>query len=69
MDLLNEIRHLIRKPDFGVSNQIRHKLGCTTTEDGLKIAVSAQPICIFFSSYAESRFSHDTPQIMVPYGV
>ena len=23
-----------RKPVFGVSNQVRHKLGCTTIEDG-----------------------------------
>ena len=25
---------VVRKPVFGVSDQIRHKPGCTTTEDG-----------------------------------
>ena len=25
---------LVRKPVFGVSNQVRHKPGCTATEDG-----------------------------------
>ena len=25
---------VVRKPVFGVSNQVRHKLGCTATEDG-----------------------------------
>ena len=25
---------VVRKPDFGVSNQVRHKPGCTATEDG-----------------------------------
>ena len=26
---------VVRKPVFGVSDQVRHKLGCTTTQDGL----------------------------------
>ena len=25
---------VVRKPVFGISNQVRHKPGCTTTEDG-----------------------------------
>ena len=25
---------VVRKPVFGVSDQVRHKLGCTATEDG-----------------------------------
>ena len=25
---------VVRKPVFGVSDQVRHKSGCTTTEDG-----------------------------------
>ena len=25
---------VLRKPVFGVSDQVRHKLGCTATEDG-----------------------------------
>ena len=31
---------VVRKPVFGVSNQIRHKLGCTTTEDALRLEIS-----------------------------
>ena len=30
---------VVRKPVFGVSNQGRHKLGCTTTEDGWRIEI------------------------------
>ena len=29
-----------RKPVFGVSDQVRHKLGCTVTEDGWRLAIS-----------------------------
>ena len=28
-----------RKPVFGVSNQVRHKLGCTATEDGQRLEI------------------------------
>ena len=31
--------HVLRKPVFGVSDQIRHKPGCTTTEDGWRIEI------------------------------
>ena len=30
----------VRKLVFGVSNQIRHKPGCTATEDGLRLEIS-----------------------------
>ena len=30
----NNLSHDARKPVFGVSEQVRHKLGCATTEDG-----------------------------------
>ena len=30
---------VVRKPVFGVSDQVRHKPGCTTTEDGLKFRI------------------------------
>ena len=29
----------MRKPVFGVSDQVRHKPGCTTTEDGWRIEI------------------------------
>ena len=29
------VNHAARKPVFGVSYQVRHKTGCTITEDGL----------------------------------
>ena len=31
---------VVRKPVFGVSDQVRHKPGCTTTEDGLRLEIS-----------------------------
>ena len=30
----------MRKPVFGVSDQVRHKLGCTATEDGKRLEIS-----------------------------
>ena len=30
----NDMSLVLRKPVFGVSNQVRHKLGCTATEVG-----------------------------------
>ena len=32
--LLIYISFIVRKPVFGVSDQVRHKLGCTAIEDG-----------------------------------
>ena len=29
----------MRKPIFGVSDQVRHKLGCTVTEDGKMLEI------------------------------
>ena len=31
---------IMRKPIFGVSDQVRHKLGCTATEDGERLNIS-----------------------------
>ena len=31
---------VVRKPVFGVSDQVRHKPGCTATEDGWKLEIS-----------------------------
>ena len=33
-DLGNHLSRVITKPDFGVSDQVRYKRGCTTAEDG-----------------------------------
>ena len=30
----------MRKPVFGASDQVRHKPGCTTTEDGWRLEIS-----------------------------
>ena len=32
--ILEHISHIMRKPVLSVSDQVRHKLGCTTIEDG-----------------------------------
>ena len=29
----------MRKPVFGVSDQVQHKLSCKTTEDGLRLKI------------------------------
>ena len=67
----------MRKPVFGVPNQVQHKSGCTATKDvyTLKISdlemiyvaktkalISVQLICTFVLEYAKSRFSHDVAQ-------
>ena len=31
---------IVRKPVFGVSDQVRHKPGCTATEDGKRLEIS-----------------------------
>ena len=31
---------IMRKPVFGVADQVQHKLGCTTTEDGQRLEIS-----------------------------
>ena len=31
---------VVRKLVFGVSDQVRHKPGCTATEDGLRLEIS-----------------------------
>ena len=31
---------VVRKPVFGVSDQVRHKPGCTATEDGQRLEIS-----------------------------
>ena len=36
----NEMSLVLRKPVFGVSDQVRHKPGCTATEDGQRLEIS-----------------------------
>ena len=31
---------VVRKPVFGVSDKVRHKLDCTATEDGYRVEIS-----------------------------
>ena len=31
---VDRMSHVVRKPIFGVADQVRHKPGCTATEDG-----------------------------------
>ena len=64
---------VMRKPVFGFSNQVQHKLSCIATEDGKKLEISdlernlcsknkgatTQLICAFVLAYAISRFPHD----------
>ena len=33
------LRCVTRKPVFGVSNQIRHKLSCTATKDDMRLEI------------------------------
>ena len=36
----NDMNLVVRKPVFGVSDQVRHKPGCTATEDGWRLEIS-----------------------------
>ena len=62
----NEPRH--EKFNVLVSDLVRHKPGCTATEDGLRLDFSdlltMKLICPFVFAYAKSRFSHDVAQII-----
>ena len=35
-----DMSRIVRKPVFGVSDHVRHKPGCTTTEDGKRLEIS-----------------------------
>ena len=37
---LDEMSLVVIKPVFGVSDQVRHKPGCTATEDGWRLEIS-----------------------------
>ena len=32
--------HVLRKPGFGISDQVRHKTDCSTTEDGWGLEIA-----------------------------
>ena len=36
----NNMSLVVRKPVFRVFDQVRHKLGCTATEDGWRLEIS-----------------------------
>ena len=38
--VLRYLSRVLRKPVFGVSDQVRHKPGCTATEDGYSLEIS-----------------------------
>ena len=75
--------HDERKPVIGFSDHVRHKPGCTTTEDRQRLeifdlgsggivlsmyAVTAQLICVFVFAYGKSQFSHKEAQIISALG-
>ena len=35
----DKMSHIVRKPVFGVSEQVRHKPGCTTTENSQRFEI------------------------------
>ena len=37
---IDQMSLVVRKPVFGVSDQVRHKPGCTAIEDGLRLEIS-----------------------------
>ena len=39
-DMNQDMSLVVRKPVFGVCNQVRHKSGCTTTEDEYRLGIS-----------------------------
>ena len=38
--LVDYMSLFVRKPVFGVSDQVRHKPGCAATEDGWRLEIS-----------------------------
>ena len=75
----NEWSHVTRKPVCRVSDQVRHKQGCTDTEDVKRLEiveglycqvliscrVTAQLFCAFVFANANCRFSHDVAQMYI----
>ena len=39
-EFLSHMSLVVRKPVFGFSDQVRHKPGCTATEDGQRLNIS-----------------------------
>ena len=70
---------VIRKPVFGVSDQDRHKPGCTITEEASNVGFRKKRHCTIFVAkalisyavtlrfriYAKISFSHDATYILV----
>ena len=56
---------LHEKTNVLVSDLVRHKLGCTATEDDKKLEITAKLICVFVFAYAKCWFSHDAAHFLV----
>ena len=69
---LDYMSRVTRKPVLSVSNHVRHKPGCTATEDGYMLEISdlgnsvivLSMICAFVFAYTKSKFSHYAAHIM-----
>ena len=74
----NKMTLVVRKPVFGVSDQVQHKPGFAVTGEGLKLdctirvaktkalisfVVTAKLICVFVYAYEKKQFSYDVAQI------
>ena len=65
---------VVRKPVFGVSDQVRHKPGCTATEDCQRLDKGADQLqgchraadlSLRFCIYAKSRISSEAVHIVI----
>ena len=66
-----DMSRLVGKTNNMVSEQVRHKPGCTGTEDGQRLeildlesrgivrAIQISAICVFVFAYADCWFSHE----------
>ena len=46
---------VVRKPVFGVSDQVRHKPGCTATEDGQRLEIWIWVVEGLYYLYSENK--------------
>ena len=50
---------IMRKPVFGVYDQVRHKPGCTATEDGYMLEISDFESRGIVFAYTKGRFPNE----------
>ena len=48
------LSRIVRKPVFGVSDQVRHNPGCTATEDGLRLEILDLGSKLYYA-YSENK--------------